>query len=464
MPLFLDVKKALFHGFEIEASYHEELATTFQLTSSPAWADWLKMEQKYVPSRFTKETTIVQAECDAPDAATCLQWVAQARKDTPQVVSTYILWARGMTAQSAIASILFQMVQQRPSVLPERGLTLKSFVSANSSLPKLWSLFLHMVKALGGLMVYISIGSVGEEEYSLVEKFVDLCAKWQSPPINVIMIHPFDDNFVKVDDCVDLDEKYDVHPSLTTTDALYHVVLMKLRVREMSPTVQIVLWEALWREVRYAVIGIAVIQALAEIRGTAETLAKERGLDEQVAGLWEAGVESWTKNKKTINVVREQIQRHLDVVDLHLPDDVRVILDKKVEEVIDKHIEEWEMGDIIDVLKGGDSKPLSDAQRDVIWRDIQESIRPGTRLMYSHSIKALMDSILTNYLEDPAENPRAALARIQSVSREAFGWHGKWKRSFSEDKDLVVDGIVASINAGLPTVVEAVKEMALPVT
>ncbi len=62
------------------------------------------MEQQYVPSQFSRETTIAQAECDAPDAGTCLQWVQQARRESPQIVCAYILWARGMTAQSAIAS------------------------------------------------------------------------------------------------------------------------------------------------------------------------------------------------------------------------------------------------------------------------------------------------------------------------------------------------------------------------
>lgn len=400
----------------------------------------------------------MQAECDAPDAGTCLQWVAQVRSECPHVVSAYLLWARGMTAQSAIASILFQMLQQRPQVLSTAGLTMKSFHSANSSLPKLWSLFLHLVRSLGGLMVYISIGSVGQEEFGIVQKFVDLCSKWDGPPINVILIHPFDENFAKVEDCVDLDEKYDVHPSLTTTDALHHVVLLKLNVHdELSDTVQVVLWEALWREVRYAVIGIAVTQAIEEITTSAETLMREKGCDERVGSLWMATVSKWAKNKRVVNTMREQIQRHLDLVDLHLPSEIRMRMVRMVEGAVSDGIGgNGEVAELSKALRDGKSKPLLEDQRSGIWKNIQDAIRPATFQMFSHSIRGLMDGVLTDYLDDPPETQSEARNSLQELHRAQFGWNGKWKTSFLDTKEPIVEGIVASIDVGFVEVVDAI--------
>lgn len=458
-PYLVDIKKCLFHGFEIEASYHEELATTFQMTSSPAWARWLSIEQQYVPSKFSHETTIVQAECDAPDAATCLQWVAQARAESPHVVSAFLLWARGMTAQSAIASLVFQMVQQRPTILQSANLTMKSFSAANASLPKLWNLFLSLVRHLGGVMVYISIGSVGQEEFGIVAKFVELCEKWNGPPINVVIIHPFDENFVHVEDCVDLDDKYDVHPSLTTTDALHHVVLLELNIQEdLSETVRLVLWEALWREVRYAVIGIAVTQTVEEIRKCAKELAAERGLEEDVASLWTLTVSKWTKSKREFHNMREQIQRHLNVVDIHLPPQVRERLEVKVKTAADKRLDSQQRSRLTRILQEGDPTPLEDHRRDKIWQRIQDDIRPGTMEMYSKSIKPLLETVLATFLEDPPAAGRDGDARrvVEGLFKDVFGWNGKWKMTFSNSKDLIIDGMVVAVDRGFGDVLDAI--------
>lgn len=456
-PYLLDMKKALFHGFEIEASYHEELATTFKMTSSPAWARWLSIEQQYVPSKFTHKTTMVQAECDAPDAATCLQWVTQVRAESPHIVSVFLLWARGMTAQSAIASIVFQMVQQRPMVLQRAGLGMKSFSAANASLPKLWDLFLTLVQQLCGLMVYISIGSVGQEEFGIVAWFVDLCQKWSGPPLNVVIIHPFDENFVHIEDCIDLDDKYDVHPSLTTSDALYHVVLVELEVQEaLSETVQLVLWEALWREVRYAVIGIAVTQTVDEINKCAKELAEEQGCEEDVASLWLSTVTKWTKDNRPFHIMREQIQRHLNVVDIHLPHSVRTRLERMVSCAAGSRLSARERRKLTKELREGDPKPLDDDERNATWHKIQDAIKPAAKDTYNASIRELMRSVLVAYLDDPPERESDARRSVKELMRGVFGWNKAWKTSFLNEQGPILESMVAAIDMGFGDVLDAI--------
>lgn len=456
-PYLLDMKRVLFHGFEIEASYHEELAATFKMTSSPAWARWLSIEQQYVPSKFSHRTNLVQAECDAPDAATCLQWVTQVRAESPQIVSVFLLWARGMTAQSAVASIVFQMVQQRPAVLQRAGLSLKSFSAANASLPKLWDLFLTLVQHLGGLMVYISIGSVGQEEFNIVAWFVDLCQKWSGPPLNVVIIHPFDEKFVHVEDSVDLDDKYDVHPSLTTSDALYHVVLLELEVQEaLSETVQLVLWEALWREVRYAVIGIAVTQSVEEIARCAKELAEERGCEEDVMGLWLSTVAKWTKDNRAFHLMREQIQRHLNVVDIHLPATVRTRLERMVSSAAGSRLSARERRRLTKELRQGEPKPLDDEERNTMWEKIQSFIKPATMDTYNASIRELMLGVLDAYLNDPPEQERDARRCVKELMRGVFGWNKTWKAVFLDEQGPILEGIVAAIETGFCDVLDAI--------
>ncbi|KAH8754096.1 hypothetical protein F5883DRAFT_186893 [Diaporthe sp. PMI_573] len=455
-PYLLDMKRALFHGFEIEASYHEELAATFEMTSSPAWARWLSIEQQYVPSKFSHKTNLVQAGCDAPDAATCLQWVTQVRAESPHVVSVFLLWARGMTAQSAVASIVFQMVQQRPAVLQRAGLSLKSFSAANASLTKLWDLFLALVRHLGGLMVYISIGSVGQEEFGIVAWFVDLCQKWSGPPLNVVIIHPFDENFIRVEGWVDLDDKYDVHPSLTTSDALYHVVLLELEVQEaLSETVQLVLWEALWREVRYAVIGIAVTQTVEEITKCAKELAGERGCEVDLVGLWVSTVANWTKDNRAFHTMREQIQRHLSV-DIHLPAAVRTRLERMVSSAAGSRLSARERRRLTKELRQGDPKPLDDEEREGIWERIQSNIKPGTMDTYNASIRKLMLGVLDAYLDDPPEQESDARRCVKELMKGVFGWNKIWKAVFLDEQGPILEGMVAAMDTGFGDVLDAI--------
>lgn len=456
-PYLLDLKKALFHGFEIEASYHEELATTFKMTSSPAWERWLSIEQQYVPSKFSHKTTIVQAECDAPDAATCLQWVQQARTESPHVVSAFLLWARGMTAQSAIASLVFQMVQQRPPVLQRAELTKMSFAAANASLPKLWDMFLSLVRHLGGLMVYISIGSVGQEEFSIVARIVQLCQEWKGPPINMVIIHPFDKEFVHIDTCVDLDDKYDVHPSLTTTDALHHVVLLELEVQEfLSETVQLVLWEALWREVRYTVIGIAVTQTVDEITQCAKDLAQDRGCGEEAAGLWVSTVDRWTKIERNFHMMREQIQRHLNIVDIHLPSQVRTRLERMVSAAAGVRLSARERKKVTKVLREGGPKPLDDDGRGEIWQRIQDSIKPATMATHNVHIRPLMESLFDTYLEDPPETEGDARRVVIQLFKPVFGWNGTWRMAFLDNQRPIVNSMIVAIDRGFGDVLDAI--------
>ncbi|KAG8167035.1 hypothetical protein KVR01_002724 [Diaporthe batatas] len=456
-PYLLDLKKVLFHGFEIEASYHEELAATFQMTSSPAWARWLSIEQQYVPSKFSHKTNLIQAECDAPDAATCMQWVTQVRAETPHIVSVFLLWARGMTAQSAVASIVFQMVQQRPTVLQRAGLSLRTFSAASASLPKLWELFLTLVRNQGGLMIYISIGSVGQEEFSIVAWFVDLCQKWSGPPLNVVIIHPFDENFVHVEECVDLDDKYDVHPSLTTTDALYHVVLLELEVQEaLSETVQLVLWEALWREVRYAVIGIAVTQTVEQIIVAAKELAEERGCTEGVMTLWMWAVTKWTKDNRAFHILREQIQRHLNFVDMHLPPVVRTRLERLISSTTGSRLSARERRQLTKELRQGGPKPLDDSQRNVIWEKIESTMKPGTMGTYNASVRELMMGVLEVFLDDPPERESDARRCVKELMRDVFGWNQTWRAAFLGEDSPILEGMVTAIGTGFGDVLDAI--------
>ncbi|KAJ3955511.1 hypothetical protein N0V92_007957 [Colletotrichum tropicale] len=376
--IFEAIKKNLFRGFELEAGYHQELESTYKTTTSKAWIEWFKLEQKYVPSGYSHETMTI----------------------------------------------------------------------------------------LGGCMVYITIGSVGKHEAAIVKKFVAMAKTWDGPAINVTLIHPFSDDFAKTDDVINLDDKYDVHPSLTTTDAMHHVLVLELNEgKKVSETIQSLLWETVWREVRYAVIGIAFNQVVEHIQSAVKKVAdvarqtdaissdhdefrerRERRAKKLFTNTdakhWNAAVSVWTGNKCTMDALREQIQRHIDIVDIHLPADIKAGLKEKLDLLL--FDDEMEL----------EPRPLTESQRMSIWDELQNAIRPGTQVMFCSQIEEVLSAVLDDYRMEGPEREGEAKTLFVYLAKTYFAKSGRWKDTFSEDKNLVADGITKAIEIGFQHLVE----------
>ncbi|KAK2021373.1 hypothetical protein LX32DRAFT_713210 [Colletotrichum zoysiae] len=446
--LFLAIRKNLFKKFEVQAGFHQELQATYEVTTSKEWIEWFKMEQRYVPSGYSHETRVIQAECDAPDPQHALVWKKQQRKFASHVPSAYLIWTRGMTAQSAIASLVDQILVQKTEVMADAGIDMDQFREANNSVKSLWNFFLYLTTVLGGCMVYITIGSVGDHEFGIVRKFVSMAKTWKGPPINVTLIHPFHENFARTDDVVNLDDKYDVHPSLTTTDAMHHVLLLEINTaRRVSDTIQNLLWETVWREVRYAVIGIALTQVFERVGAAAKKAVREASAadaspTEASCEQWEAAVAKWTSNESWVNILREQIQRRIDIVDIHLPPDRKKYLEGKLELLVLG--EDGELG-----------SKLSTSQRARIWENLQDAIRPGTGKMFCGKIEELLRALLEDYRNASSGGEGGAEGISYPLINAYFGKSGRWKDSFSTDQDLVADGIMKAIEIGFKDLIQA---------
>ncbi|KAB5550774.1 hypothetical protein GE09DRAFT_1203999 [Coniochaeta sp. 2T2.1] len=443
----------LFQGFEYQATYHDSLAATYSVTSG-AWKQWFAEEQRYLPSDLAPTTRLTQGICDAPDAQHALQWVAQQRALSPHIPSAYIIWARGMTAHSAIASLIFQILQQRPVVISQHNLDMRMFMRANASVKALWDMFVHLMRVLGGCLIYITMGSVGPDEFAVVEKFVKTVQAWDGPPISVTIIHPYNEGFTLVEDATDLDSAYDVHPSLTTTDALHHVLMLELDVHEVSDTIRNVLWESIWRETRYATIGVAFTAVTEMIASAAEEHSRQmvetHELAADVRDLWLSGVRRWLDNRVAANSVREQMQRHLDIVELELRDDVR--------DTISRHVKLLVFRIDTDRLESLSSRSLTQPQRDRVWGRMQEAIRPGTVSMFCASLRDTVAETLNEYAEVPPRNAQQATVAAVKLLNGRFGWNSGWRASFSTDKEEVVKAIVKGINVGFVHTIHALLE------
>ncbi|KAL2167299.1 hypothetical protein VTG60DRAFT_1458 [Thermothelomyces hinnuleus] len=312
---------------------------------------------------------------------------------------------------------------------------------------------------MGGALVYMSIGSAGEEEFAIVERFVRTVRAWDGPPIWVTIIHPYNEGFVGIDQATDLDGLYDVHPSLTTTDALHHVLMLELDIHHVSETIQTVLWEAAWRETRYASVGISFSRVVGVMEDLARELATRKMDDDDGAGpvltdvareQWMEGVRRWLGHPGASNCTRELVQRHLDVVSLAFPDDVRAEVGRHLKRLV-LRIDESK-------TKSFASRSMTGAQRHRVWDDMKAAIIPGSEAMFCTHIRDLMLEALEVFAEMPCQTPKQATYVVGRLLNDRFGADGVWKSTMSTDAQLMVQGIKEAVKTGFARTIEALSE------
>lgn len=456
--IFTAIKATLFRDFLSQASYHDSLAATYSVTAR-AWKEWFTVEQQHLPSSasLSHGTRLSQGLCDAPDHQHALQWVAQQRTLSPEVPSVYLIWAQGMTVHAAVAALVLQVLQQKPGAAAQLGmLDVGVLERAGTSVWRLWEVFTYLMRMLGGCLVYISIGSAGEDEFAIVDRFVKTVRAWDGPPIWVTMIHPYNEGFVGIEEATDLDGLYDVHPSLTITDALHHVLMLELDIHQVSDTIQTVLWEAAWRETRYASVGISFKSVVRVILDVAEELSRTEVdgmpvLTDHGRELWMGGVQRWIDHPVASNCTRELVQRHLDIVPLALPDDIRVAISRHLKCLV-LRIDETKVASFA-------SRSMTQKQRYRVWDEIKAAITPGSEAMFCTTIRELLLDTLESFAEVPCQNLRQAGSVLVRLLNDRFGVGGVWSRSMSQDEQLMVKGIKEAVMTGFAHTIVALAEL-----
>jgi hypothetical protein len=247
---------------------------------------------------------------------------------------------------------------------------------------------------------------------------------------------------------------------LTTSDALHQVILREMNVQDgTSSTVKEGIWETLWREVRYSVIGIALDQVIEMIHDQMEIVpndcpSKSDSYDESLQ--WQESITGWL-NHENMNTMREQIQRHLEIVDLHLPKDIKSTLRRKARSAlmrprtgrssVARGFREYGPDD----LAIPEPRPISEEERDSLWAEMKQVIRAFTKQVYCRWLAELVRGDYGSSV--------ACMKAVGSdddandVHASVFGRDGKWRESFPHGKDVLDAAIVQSIDLGFDRVV-----------
>jgi len=230
--------------------------------------------------------------------------------------------------------------------------------------------------------------------------------------------------------------------------------MLELDIHEVPQTIRTLLWDAVWRETRYASIGVSFRHLMDVVRRAAVDLSLERvnaqELSEEGREYWLLGVGKWMDNKVASNNVREQIQRHLDMVDLGLPDDVFKHLNQQLKLLVFR----------VDVerVSALGTRVLTQKQRDEVWGMMEKEIRPGPDQMFCQTVRKILEEVLDSYSEIPSRNAKQASMAILKLLDERFGWDGNWKEGISDNPQLIVESIHKGIRMGFKLVIEALLE------
>jgi hypothetical protein len=160
---------------------------------------------------------------------------------------------------------------------------------------------------------------VGHEEAAFAHKFVELLESWDGPPINLAIFHPRDESFTKSTNIVNLDDKYDIEPSLETSDALHQVILQEIGIHhDLSNRMISSLWENLWRMSRYSMSEIALNHAILKIALTIRDVA-DKIVHESHQAEWTRLALKWLEHSNTRRWLKRIFQIQLSKIPLHVP-------------------------------------------------------------------------------------------------------------------------------------------------
>jgi len=263
-----------------------------------------------------------------------------------------------MDARSALASLAFQILQQRPGILHRKSpeYYLAKFREARTSFERLWAVFLELVDAVGGILCFVHMPSLSPHAVRFSQAFVDLFDSYDDgagPLINLALYQPDHFSFPKRQDIRKPDDMYDVDPALDSSDALHQVILAHSGAHEgLSDALRTELWETLWRTVRYSTIALTRPQRAIEL-----------------------GLEGLT----------EELRRAMKEIPYHIPSDIQEHLTNFIEQAIG-YVTLGSAGslqhEVCDQRAGFQSQPLSVEMRNTVWSGMQNVL-----------IESIMDAI-----------------------------------------------------------------------
>lgn len=334
--LLLDFRNDLFKGREMETTYQQDIVNLYNLTSTSDWDQWFALERKYVSWSPLAQSNLIHMQTDLIEPQLYCKWIALGRALAGAVPFVQLVWCPSMTAYSALASMVIQILEQRPELLSEESRISHRVKSRRTnSVHELWSLFQDMLSVLSGLLCYITIASIGPQEEAFVAQILQLLNSWRGSPINIQLVTPLHSTFPKPAGFLDIDAFYDVSPDLDSTDAIHQVVLAEVGIpKQVSEQMKTSLWQSAWRTVSYATNRLALKQVQLALRRVVNELSNA---DSEAYTRYQALVE-WSESRVGEQLLRANLQHCGEQLPFMLPSYLRSRFETSVHSALRRYM------------------------------------------------------------------------------------------------------------------------------
>ncbi|KAI9841443.1 MAG: hypothetical protein M1838_003577 [Thelocarpon superellum] len=477
------LKDQLFAHDPSDATFHDEMIRLYETTQTTEWDQWFYEERRHVTWTHQPKSTLTYMQTNLMEPQLYCKWIAHGRKAAGRAVFAHVVWAPRMDANSAVASIVFQILQQQPDVLlhPTAGFAHK--LRAATSFEMLWAVLIELLNIIPGLFCYISIPSVGPEEVRVVEQLTVLVDNWTGPPINMQLVTPLEASFPKPKGSIDIDDAYDVDSALDTTDALHQVVLAELQIhKDLTERMSHALWQSLWRTVCYHIDEIVCDQAkeilIIQVNKTLADYTAVLGDDAGAAFLhrWAEKALAWCRGRETERFLRSIMPDDLPFL---IPPAIRQRLQREYHETVALYTPRASP-----VVEADSWDPTSRPRRKSAFRSMEVEFREetwtGMKDLLSATARSSLDEPLGEFVRraleksiwdsDEAANDPSREKDNESDADDAFDVHDFLKTTVlsrselrvitQQMSDAMTETVVDSLKFGLWRTTVAVKGFA----
>jgi hypothetical protein len=270
--LLMSIRQDIFAGCDHHFVYQQEILDVYTNIIASDWQIWVSEEVKYVAGYRHEWTglTYVQTESLQP---TFVAGIISGILKTPyQPPTSFLFWSPGMTQESALACVIFQLLNRYAEKLVYRmapTFYAEKFRGSSLSVESLWQTLLHIITALSGIRCLFFITSSDVEALKFARRLVEFGLTWTQTPCNLLVFSVTDSKLSDTPGLVELDLQYDVAKDLDSCEALSKVIWMELGIHKgLSNGMRVSVWSTLWRTLRYNAMALAneVVMQLIESR------------------------------------------------------------------------------------------------------------------------------------------------------------------------------------------------------
>ena len=257
----MGIRQELFGDGDHHFVYQQEILDIYTTLVASDWQNYISEEVKHTRGyrHEWKGLTYVESETLQPTfTAGILTGIFKIPCQPP---TSFLYWSPGMTQRTALACVVFQLLNRHAEKLLYRTdpfFHVENFRQNSLSVDSLWQILSHIITAVSGIRCLFVVVSNDVEAKTFVRILVEFGQSWTQTPYSLLVYNGADSTLSDTPGRVELDHKYDLPLDLDSCEALSKVVWMELGFhKNLSIGTWFSLWSNLWRTLRYNLMLVA---------------------------------------------------------------------------------------------------------------------------------------------------------------------------------------------------------------